>query len=396
MHKVLKEVAPRFITGVISRLEKDILQSTDDYTYSGGLAGKLLALTCLTHQHGTQPVDTDAVEEALNLCLSSLPRHGMGLFQGATGILFCALELDRHFGFEMAQDAASDYDAYIIESIMYDQNLPFHFDLISGMSGLTTYATYRAMHGGTSELLHHCIDKLKKMSSDDDGSSHWFTPAAWIRGFSMGDGNPLGCIDLGQAHGQPGVLSALAYAIASGQDRRESTFQLLNRGLIDLAKHERQNEAGHYGTSAGQSGVSRCAWCYGDLGPISALRLAACALGEPSYDAWAERILANMAVKDAGHLGFHDAWMCHGTVGSAWLLHQLSRDHQDLINRIHDLHDEGGDMSILFSLENDPKLELGILEGFSGAALALNEMMGNQSLLHWSLPFLAGKNALKS
>lgn len=390
--KQIEQFATAYIDTVAQRLADEIRRPHSDYSYSSGLAGKLLAHVCLN-----QPEDDEEIrqiEEVIVACLASLPKHGLGLFQGSTGILFACLEIDRYYNFGLAQDAAYDYDAYLRDCLSYQQNLPFHFDLISGISGLTVYAGYRAQTSDDKQLLHACVDQLEKMSTQKDGHCHWFTPPDWIRGFPMGNANPMGCIDLGMAHGQPGVHAALAYAIASGQDQRDKTRQMLSAGLTELAQYELHDGQGHFGTAANSDRHSRCAWCYGDLGPISALRLAAFALKNHDYDLWAERILHTMAKRPIADLAFHDAWMCHGSVGSAWILEQLQCPVPDLVSKIHQLHADDGPFSVQYSAQHDRTITTGMLEGLAGAALALAESSGRSLPLHWSLPFMAGMKAM--
>lgn len=388
----LDHLVTPYLELVGQRLAKAITQTQGDYSYSSGLAGKLMAHVCLNQDR--EDFDLQQIEEGIVACLAALPKYGLGLFQGSTGIMFAALEIDRYFNLGIAQDAAFDYDDYLRDSFKYQQNLPYHFDLISGIAGLTVYGCYRAQTTGDNQLLQLCVDQLEKMSTQKDGLCHWFTPPEWIRGFPMGIANPMGCIDLGMAHGQPGVYAALAYALASGQDQRDKCRQMLSAGLKELAHYELADGHGHFGTAANSDKHSRCAWCYGDLGPVSALRLAAYALKQAEPDHWAERIMQTMANRPMPELGFHDAWMCHGSVGSAWILEQLQCPAPQLITAIHQLHDDDGPFSVNYSARHDPSIELGILEGLSGAALALAEMQGKTLPLHWSLPFMAGLKTL--
>ena len=79
--------------------------------------------------------------------------------------MFCALEIERHLDFGLVEDAAYDYDVFVLDCLKHEQNLPHHFDLISGISGLTVYAVYRAQQTGSKELLQACIARLEKMST---------------------------------------------------------------------------------------------------------------------------------------------------------------------------------------------------------------------------------------
>jgi hypothetical protein len=267
--------------------------------------------------------------------------------------------------------------------------LPDHFDLISGIAGLLVYACYRAQQTGNSKLVLLCVDKLIDMVTYDERGACWFTPAERIRGTLIGNAHPLGCIDLGIAHGQPGPLGAIALAVLVGGDTRASTQAIMQDVIRFLRGQELVKGPPHFSCVAGANMGSGCAWCYGDLGIVGTLRLVALANADPTIDAWADVILHSLKKRTPEELGFRDPFLCHGACGSAWLLRQLDRD-ATLSCLAHEFEASG--MTLYQSHQLGERT--GLLEGITGIALTLAEQDGWRSQLNWSLPLLPGRRSL--
>ena len=216
----------------------------------------------------------------------------------------------------------------------------------------------------------------------------------------MGDAHPAGCTDLGVAHGQAGVLAALAYALNVGASGAGQGRSLLLGSLQTLRRHEQPGGPAHFGVAAEEPGGSRCAWCYGDLGMAAALQLAARALDEPALEAWVERLLQSLSRRPVPSLGFSDAWLCHGSIGSAWLLRQLAPQRTALVDRFRRQQALEGPDGLLAALHAEEAPDLSLLEGYAGLALALAELQAAPEAgpppLRWSLPLLAGRRALQA
>ncbi|MBB2485208.1 hypothetical protein H5407_08175 [Mitsuaria sp. WAJ17] len=392
----------RLIEAVRGRLRLALDQDWRDATYARGAAGQLLALGALDElavARGAAPsFDAGWLVERLMRLLSQLPRYPHGLFQGMQGLLLAALELDRVHQLDVVEEMARDADEHLLHSLHSGDGLPEHFDLIGGLSGLLVYAAYREGQGCELPLAESCLQRLAGMArADGAGGLSWFTPAGWIRGFPMGDVHPTGCTDLGVAHGQAGVLAALAYARASGASGAAQGRELLLGCLQAFRRYEQQGGAAHFGVAAEEPGGSRCAWCYGDLGTAAALQLSAQALADPGLEAWAERLLASLSHRPVPNLGFSDAWLCHGSIGSAWLTRQLAPQRVAMVARFQRQHALDGEDGLLASLETEADPDLSLLEGHAGLALVLAELgQGQSPALHWSLPFLAGRRALQT
>lgn len=368
-----------------------------DPGYAGGAAGQLLCLVVLeaeAQQRGlTQGLDRDWIETQLARMLSLSWRLPHSLFQGMQGVLYAVQSLSQGFSLTGFVDDLDDADALLLDALQRDEGLPEHFDVIGGISGLLIYSVHRERCGAGPALVRACLQRLAAMSRQDGMARSWFTQPAWIRGFPMGDANPLGCTDLGVAHGQAGVLGALALATACSPANRPYAAELLQGLLVFLRRHEQQGCDWHFSSAAELPGATRCAWCYGDLGMAGALRLAAVALADPALDDWADRLIDSLQRRPALQLGFVDAWMCHGSLGSAWMLEQIAPGRR---GRLVDecLRFQPID-ALLQQLRSDPEAPLGLLEGHSGVAVAMAEARGLVAPVDWSLPFLAGRRALQ-
>jgi len=392
----------RLIDAVRSRLRQALDQDWRDATYARGAAGQLLALGALDElavARGDAPsFDAGWLAELLMRLLAQLPRYPHGLFQGMQGMLLAALELDRCRQLGLAEEVACEADEHLMDCLRRGVDLPEHFDLIGGLGGLLVYAAYREQQGSALPLAEACTARLAAMARPDGaGGWSWFTPAAWIRGFPMGEVHPTGCTDLGVAHGQAGVLAALAYAQATRVSGAAQGRELLLGSLQTLRRHEQSGGPAHFGVAAEEAGGSRCAWCYGDLGMAAALQLSAQALDDPGLDDWAQRLLQSLSRRPLQNLGFSDAWLCHGSIGSAWLLRQLAPQRSGLAAHFQRQHALEGDDGLLAAWAADEAPDLSLLEGYAGLALALAEaQQARAPSLRWSLPFLAGRRALQA
>lgn len=378
---------------VLEKLGAAVQGQWDNASYAQGAAGHLLAVSILAERCPGRRPDLDLMEDGVQRLLAALPTLPHGLYLGAQGTLFAALELDRHYGFGLAADAARDLDDYLEDCLHTGQDLPAHFDLISGISGLLVYAAYRARSESGSALLDAAMGRLGAMATRDHRGACWFTPPAWIHGMPMGQAYPLGCIDLGLAHGQAGVLGALACAVAATPVPHTAAQSLLTESLAFIRRQEQTGGASHFGVVAGEREPARCAWCYGDLGTAGAVRLAAAALASRELDAWADRMLHSLRKRAPGTLGFVDPWLCHGSIGAGWLLRQHGAAYDELADAWQELHLHRGAGGVVDLLDGDTDLSL--LEGLAGVALACAHGTGAGHGVHWSLPLLAGRDALR-
>lgn len=377
-----------FISRTVSQLALAIPNKSEDLSYASGLSGFLVALTCLKAYEGTTFEIRDLVEDGMWRMLSQLSQLKPDLFHGSAGVMFCALELDRYFRFGIANDIADEFDIYLQDHIKRCCESQLHFDIVSGVSGLAIYALYRARTTGRKDLLLICIDGLREMATSGAQGVYWFTRPEWIHNTPMGNRTPSGCIDLGMAHGQVGVIACLANALDVGFDQRTSSVQLL-RDALRMLRHHYIQESKTIAQVVGSEGKAQCSWCYGSLSTAFALRSAARSLDDIALIAWADELVLEQSKCSTSDLGFSNPWFCHGTSGSAWLLRKYSDAYETIALEWSALHLEGGRLNMESAFELDSP-NMGILNGIAGAALTFAEALGRHNILQWSLPLGIG------
>lgn len=378
-----------FVRLSVLRLQAALNGPTEDFSLARGRAGGLLCLAGLRDYLRNDPLDKDWLEEQLQQLLIAAASLPHGLFSGAQGVLFAAQELARVFRFGFVAEAMSEFDELLADMLRHDTVAPHPFDLIEGCSGLLVYACYRAMHGASASNLKLAVDRLAESACRSDGQAHWPSMPAWLRGSPLGAEYPKGCVETGVAHGQAGVMGALALAVSSGMDRRDSTRQLLAESVEFLRHHELCQQIAHFSSVAGAAGPSRCAWCNGDLGMLGPLRLASRALQDESLNAWSRSIQVSALRRPRDSLGFEDAWLCHGFGGAAWALRRAGRTNAALACEYEALGVQGAGLASLHqALKSGRELPWSLLHGVGGLALALAESEGYECPLDWGLPFL--------
>ncbi len=131
-----------------------------------------------------------------------------------------------------------------------------------------------------------------------------------------------GGIDLGIAHGVPGALvaSALVFqATGSGEAER------LSSELADFILHHRRVGSGSsFGNSTQSVGISRLAWCYGDLSVCLALAVAGRVTGHTGLIQAAKEIALAAADRRFAGSGVEDPGICHGSFGIAYCFDRLN------------------------------------------------------------------------
>jgi hypothetical protein len=197
---------------------------------------------------------------------------------------------------------------------------------------------------------------------------------------------PPGSINLGVAHGLPGVLPVLAQAVAAGA-APERTRGLLNGAVACLLSLRLPAGSGSVFPVAWAPGKephpASTAWCYGDLGIAAALWVTARAAGEPGWEAEALDLARAVARRPQEA---RDACLCHGAAGNGHLfnrLHQATGDPELLVAarawmvRALDLREPGRGIGGFLHWGPDATGELGwrddptLLTGAAGVGLAL-------------------------
>lgn len=206
---------------------------------------------------------------------------GAGLWTGIAGVGWV---LERLRGPD--EDPCAPIDEVLVELVRaWPDEEPL--DWMAGVAGIAAYAHARLPAG--RPLLEACVGVLAARAEPLGAGVGWCATPAWL---ALGD---RGRIDLGLAHGQPGVLAALGLAVEAGISGAEALLDAGLKGTLPLLP-----EVGPVPSWADgpERGTSPHAWCYGAAGVGAALarlggrlgrrdlelrgrRLAGAALAEP-------------------------------------------------------------------------------------------------------------------
>src|SRR6185503_9355574 len=127
--------------------------------------------------------------------------------------------------------------------------------------------------GLAAGCLHRVCERLEEMAVPQEAGVTWPTPE-WSLLPKDRESFPQGMVNLGVAHGVPGVLPVLARAVARGA-APESARALLHGAVAWLLSRKLPADQESVFPSAWGPGTepasTRAAWCYGDPGIAAAL-----------------------------------------------------------------------------------------------------------------------------
>ena len=255
----------------------------------------------------------DAAEELLARATSGSRALGPSLFGGFTGL---AWALEHMCGRVLApneDDVNEDTDRVLLELLRGGWS--HRHEWMFGAVGVGVYAWERRARPSGAALLDQVLAQLQREAVHRDGGVVWPVPA------------PEEDVNLGFAHGSPGVIAWLARVaeIPALADRARS---LLRAALPPLRATRLPAGADCvYPPSLGdyRMTTSRLAWCYGDLAIGLAFLRAARVLDDAELRGHALELLEGAARRDADSGRVRDASFCHGSAGIA---HLFRRAHE--------------------------------------------------------------------
>jgi hypothetical protein len=215
---------------------------------------------------------------------------------------------------------------------------------------------------------------LERLSEVPDRDGEWVTDTARL--FGPGSSRPAHYIDLGIAHGIPGVVALCTTVVCRLGDARAA--DLASAAAKRLLAHEfpleRRSRFPAVVEPDETPAPAQLAWCYGDAGVAVTLARAALALSDPSLRAAAIRSAKSAAARPFETSGVTELGLCHGTAGAAQTMGRLAAldDSAEPAARAWAVRllnetEAGG-------LPEDP----GFLTGQAGVALALLAAAGDE------------------
>lgn len=300
-------------------------------TLAGGHAGFALAFgyAALASPGSDRPRLAERALAHLDTSAMYLPglKTRPGLFSGFTGV---AWVVDHFQSISLLEDTGDFNEAVddALEASLSENSWGSAAELVEGQAGMGIYALGRPAGPRRDRLVRRVIERLEKSALVQDEGTAW--PGARDLepdDHSRGRCGPA-CIDLGVAHGVPGILGFLGKACRSGF---KEAYPMLGSAIRWLMA-QRQGRSGEprFGRSIGPGvpppvPVRRLSWCYGDLGNAAVLQPLAC-LGVMA--GWRRAILElamGCAHRKDPWTGIADAGLCHGSIGAA---HLFARLHQ--------------------------------------------------------------------
>ncbi len=306
---------------VLSRISLAYLQgpALEAPALSGGLAGVALMHATLEEvlpARGHAAAADACLERALDAVAAGAP--GASFYVGVLGV---AWTIDQLRGPE-AEDANAECDAAILEMLAEDAPWEERFDVCKGLVGYATYALGRQHRQSGQELLAHSLRRLVECAVRDEDGAFWWTRPEWVAAPPPGRGRRAH-VDLGLAHGTPGVIALLSRALRVAPALRpvlEDAVQWL------IARRGTPGDPRSYGFTFGDEfprAPARLGWCYGDLAVAWALLLAARACARRDWLEVSLSLAHTAAARAPEQSGVVDASLCHGAAGVAHMFARL-------------------------------------------------------------------------
>ncbi|MDK2125319.1 lanthionine synthetase LanC family protein [Parachitinimonas caeni] len=380
------DLADRLVAEVLAQPAN----AAEGITLARGTSGDLLLLLEYAHHQPRAAIDLkiEALFEVVTEAVESTPLP-TGLWSGICGIMWTLDYAGRRHGLhrEAIAELMGEYDEHLLHYTSRAES-GRHLDIISGLSSQAIYATERENSATVSQLRHAIAARLREGAvMDAEGGVHWrMFPGRYKREpFPPNQPEPL---DLGYAHGVPGVIAALV-ALTSREPHLQ-VDDLIQGGMRWMERQARPHPAhSRYSCWVGHEMDSRLAWCYGDLGVAITQTLRgltaddACLL-EAGCSLFQQRCL-NSQVSS----GVSDSGLCHGAAGIALIaewLYRINRDEQlakirnDWLQRAIRLTEA--------ELEREG-FQTGLLGKHTGVALTCLTL-ATGSTLKWAAPLVFG------
>lgn len=269
-----------------------------------------------------------------DLCLQSLREGmadtaslqvGMSLFSGFLGTGWVLRHLEGRI-FDADEDLGAEAESTLLQALDLYPDV-WSAELISGLAGFGLYFLERLPGEAARRGAEKVVERLAAKAEEKDGAIAWFTSARSMPP-SHREAYPNGYYNLGVSHGIPGAIGFLAAAhrrgVAVGEARR------LAEGAVGwLLDHRLPESTGDtfpgYAGPGIESAPTRLAWCYGDPGVASVLRLAGRSFGREDWEREALAAARRAAKRGESDVSVVDPGLCHGAAGLAHSFHRLFR-----------------------------------------------------------------------
>lgn len=378
-----------------------------ELTLSTGLPGIILMLAELKNKDNSK-IYQKKIDNYIEYIVSKLSTYGLltgSLYSGAAGIALSILHLrEDDEKYKNLLDSLNRYIEYFVREKIEGFNLenitPPDYDVIEGLSGILSYLLL-INDEQYDDLKILIINFLSNLTKENKGLISLYIKSENQMSQSESEMYPLGCLNMGLAHGLAGVGCILAYAHIKGYSN-EASLSALQKIIFIYEKFEleRKNQfLWKDGLVADElkkekvireASFIRDAWCYGGPG-ISLLYLyGGLALDNDYFVDKAEKILESAMQRK---LGIDSYMICHGYSG---LIEICSLFKRLLNTKKFDSYIEE------FNVNSEQILEeygdesgTGFLEGISGCILVLSKFEYSINFTYWRQALLLFDDFLK-
>jgi hypothetical protein len=326
-----------------------------------------------------------------------VPAQQWGLISGLAGLAYASRRLGDD---QLYQHMLSELDGSVAEASLAEavrvrgrSGVPVSsFDLISGLSGVLL-TLVPAAGQRPSPALPFVVRALCDLALVEGDLPAWYTPAELLYDDEQRRQYPFGNLNLGLAHGAPGVLAGLSLAALAGHrtGRLEAAMRRLANCIVEYAGGP--PEAPRWPTVVALRPAadrllpmpgcdqSRDAWCYGTPGVARALYLAGTALEESAWQEMAVAAMAGALARPVAERAIDSPTFCHGVAGLLQITLRFAHDTgapsfdraaTDLTDQILGAIDPDRPMAVA-NLEpgDNPVDQPGLLDGATGVCLVL-------------------------
>ncbi|GAB3934267.1 lanthionine synthetase C family protein [Micromonospora vulcania] len=273
---------------------------------------------------------------------AALARLGPSLYTGWGGLAVAATALargrPRYGAFLERADIALASSASVLAGEVRDSDPPLRpplIDLVTGLAGVTVALLARRGTPAVDEALREALAVLAALAEPDprsDGHPRLVTPPQW-GALRLDGGRPL--LNLGLAHGLPGVLATLSLALSEGAggDTEAAAVTALVHWLRRCRRTDRWGPVWPNGVSVDPAAPApppgRMAWCYGTAGCARALWLAGRALDRAQWRDEAVDAIRGALRRPPSERGMSSPTFCHGQAGLVHIALRFAADTGD-------------------------------------------------------------------
>lgn len=346
-----RERALRVVDDIAQRL-RSLRPDELNPSLCDGSAGIALALAYVSLATGDDGSAADDFLGSAYDALSADPASaGVSLAAGACGVGWVGAHFDRLAG---AKPTSGDMDNLLLP-LLAEWDGPW--ELLYGLVGVGVYTLESG--GG---CLPAVLTRLAEVAAND-----WVTDTMTL--FGPTSQRPPRYVDLGLAHGVPGVLALTSAAARSGDSRARALAASAAQCLLSHEFPPTTEDSCYPATiEPGEEPTpTQVAWCYGDAGVALALADATNALADPEIGQAATRAAAAAASRPYETSGVSGLGLCHGTAGVAHTMGRLACFDESVAPAAREWA-----LRLLLEAESGRLPDTpGVLTGQAGVALAL-------------------------